>query len=229
MGNVVKICKRCGEEKSINLFYKAKANKDGYSLVCKKCKNIEHTLYSAKYRKTKEGKAVLSRASKKYLMNNPDKRREYRKGSVWKRYIKQYRQEEHYLNQQREYREANKEKNRIRNAEYMREYRKDPQKRMKYYLRNRVNRALKYQGVSKNKTTMELVGCSIEFLKRYIESLFAEGMTWDNYGEWHIDHIRPCVSFDLIDSEQQKKCFHYTNLQPLWWYENLSKGAKIVA
>lgn len=53
-------------------------------------------------------------------------------------------------------------------------------------------------------------------------------MTWENYGVhgWHIDHIRPCKSFDLTDPEQQKECFHYTNLQPLWWWENLEKGGK---
>ena len=54
-------------------------------------------------------------------------------------------------------------------------------------------------------------------------------MTWENHGRygWHIDHIMPCSSFDLTDPEQQKKCFHYTNLQPLWAHENMSKGAKI--
>ena len=67
------------------------------------------------------------------------------------------------------------------------------------------------------------MGCSIEFLKEYLEKQFKSGMNWDNYGEWHVDHIIPCVSFDLSDPEQQKKCFYYTNLQPLWAIENLEK------
>ena len=66
-------------------------------------------------------------------------------------------------------------------------------------------------------------------LKIYLESLFQEGMTWDNYNfyGWHIDHIIPIASFDLSDPEQQKKCFHYTNLQPLWASDNLQKGVKL--
>ena len=51
-------------------------------------------------------------------------------------------------------------------------------------------------------------------------------MTWKNYGEWHIDHIKPCSKFNLTDEEEQKKCFNYKNLQPLWASENTSKGAK---
>ena len=62
------------------------------------------------------------------------------------------------------------------------------------------------------------------FVKKWIESQFVDGMSWDNHGEWHIDHIRPCASFDLTDPEQQKECFNYKNLQPLWAKDNLSKG-----
>ena len=51
-------------------------------------------------------------------------------------------------------------------------------------------------------------------------------MSWGNYGKWHVDHIRPCASFNLVNEEEQKKCFHYTNLQPLWAKDNLSKGSK---
>jgi predicted nucleic acid-binding Zn ribbon protein len=66
-------------------------------------------------------------------------------------------------------------------------------------------------------------------LLSYFESKFKEGMTWENYGwyGWHIDHIRPCSSFDLTNSEELKKCFHYTNLQPLWGMDNMSKGNKL--
>jgi len=71
---------------------------------------------------------------------------------------------------------------------------------------------------------MKLVGCSIDFLKQHLENKFKPGMSWKNYGKWHIDHIRPCASFDLRKPAEQKKCFHYSNLQPLWAKENLVKG-----
>ena len=76
---------------------------------------------------------------------------------------------------------------------------------------------------------IKMLGCSFEFLRNYIESKFLEGMTWENHGYygWHIDHIIPCSSFDLSIKENQFKCFHYTNLQPLWAFENLSKGDKV--
>ncbi len=93
---------------------------------------------------------------------------------------------------------------------------------LKKNLRCRIYLAVR--GYNKSASTMELIGCSIQKLKQHLESKFTTGMSWDNYGKWHIDHIRPCCSFDLVSSEQQKECFHYTNLQPLWGRENLSKG-----
>ena len=74
---------------------------------------------------------------------------------------------------------------------------------------------------------LELLDCSISELKLYIESQFQSGMTWDNYGAWHLDHVIPCDAYDLSDPEQQKLCFHYTNLQPLWAEENLMKHNKL--
>jgi len=89
-------------------------------------------------------------------------------------------------------------------------------------------------GKNKSASTVELLGCSIEELKIYLQGFFQPGMTWDNYGNpdgdhkksWHVDHIRPCASFDLSDPIEQRECFHYTNLQPLWGKDNLSKGDK---
>ena len=82
--------------------------------------------------------------------------------------------------------------------------------------------------VRKRIKTMELLGCSIETCCQHLESKFQPGMTWENYGQhgWHIDHIRPCASFDLTDPEQQRECFHYTNLQPLWAEDNIRKSDK---
>jgi hypothetical protein len=94
--------------------------------------------------------------------------------------------------------------------------------RLTMNLRKRIWDALKRN--SKSKHTLELLGCSIDKLKQYLESQFKEGMSWSNYGKWHVDHIRPCASFDMSKVEEQKKCFHYTNLQPLWALENIRKG-----
>ena len=78
----------------------------------------------------------------------------------------------------------------------------------------------------KKASALSLVGCSLQQLRDYLGTQFTEGMTWDNYGDWHIDHIKPCASFDLTCFVEQKKCFHYTNLQPLWAKDNMKKGAR---
>jgi len=85
------------------------------------------------------------------------------------------------------------------------------------------------KGNKKHDSSMNLLGCSPDFFKKHIESNFTEGMTWENYGVkgWHIDHILPCASYDLSSLEQQKMCFHYSNLQPLWWYDNIKKSDSI--
>ena len=100
----------------------------------------------------------------------------------------------------------------------------DPAFKLLLTLRSRLNNALTRQNSKKNTTTIELIGESPVFVMGYLAAKFKEGMTWDNHGEWHIDHIKPCCKFNLLDKEEQKKCFHYTNLQPLWSQENLSKG-----
>ena len=104
----------------------------------------------------------------------------------------------------------------------------DGQFKIRKNIRDRMRSAM--QGKSKSKNTMELLGCTIEELKTHLEKQFTHGMNWDNYGKkgWHIDHILPCASFDLTDPEQQRKCFHYTNLQPLWATDNYKKKDKIV-
>jgi hypothetical protein len=95
-------------------------------------------------------------------------------------------------------------------------------------LSTRISMAVRENNSKKYKSTIILLGFSIYDFRNYLESKFIEGMTWDNYGlkGWHIDHIRPCASFDLTDPEQQKQCFHYTNLQPLWAEDNLRKSDK---
>jgi hypothetical protein len=119
--------------------------------------------------------------------------------------------------------------NRTEMNEYAREWRRrrmatDINYRMKRTLRKRLGKALKNN--SKSASTMELLGCTAEQCKAHLASQFTEGMTWTNHGDWHIDHIRPCASFDMTIEADQRLCFHYTNLQPLWAADNLAKSDK---
>lgn len=105
----------------------------------------------------------------------------------------------------------------------------DPSFKFANCLRSLVIAAIKKQFGSKAYRTHDLIGCTVPELMAHLELQFAEGMTWENHGRdgWHIDHIRPCASFDLTDPEQQRQCFHYSNLQPLWAADNIRKGARV--
>lgn len=84
--------------------------------------------------------------------------------------------------------------------------------------------ALGKAGFTKKSKTLDLVGCTWEDLKAHIESLFLDGMTWENRSEWHIDHIKPLASAKSEDDI--RRLFHYTNLRPLWKLDNMKKGSK---
>jgi hypothetical protein len=112
---------------------------------------------------------------------------------------------------------------RYKRRNHRRRYNSDPSFRFASVTRKRIRNALK--GTSKSASTIELLGCTAEHARFHIESQFTEGMTWDNI---HIDHIQPCASFDLEDPSEQRKCFHYSNLQPLFASDNLRKSDKIV-
>ena len=94
-------------------------------------------------------------------------------------------------------------------------------------LRDRLSKALRVKGTCKCAPTLELLGCSVEYLRQHLEKQFSKGMTWKNRVLWHIDHILPCASFDLTNPEEQRRCFHYSNLQPMWAADNLRKGASV--
>jgi len=118
------------------------------------------------------------------------------------------------------------ERGRRRKREYDRERyslnRDKPEFRLPFNLRSRLYQAVRNQ--QKSGSAVRDLGCSIEELKQHLESQFQEGMTWENYGQWHIDHIKPLASFDLSNREQFLQACHYTNLQPLWAEDNLRKG-----
>jgi hypothetical protein len=142
---------------------------------------------------------------------------------------KQWRRDnpERYKESMDEYYEANSEAIRERSKQWARDnpervrerqraLRATPEGRLIHNLRNRVNKIMNRIDIAKDNTTMELLGCDVQTAKSHIESQFTVGMSWDNYGDWDIDHIRPCASFNLAKPEEQRKAFHYQNLQPLW-------------
>jgi len=109
---------------------------------------------------------------------------------------------------------------------YLNKRKKDPNFKLLTILRGRIYDVLR--GHNKSNSTKNMLGCTIEEFWIHLEKTFKPGMTRENHGLWHVDHIKPCASFDLTKPEEQAKCFHYTNLQALWAHENLSKKDKIL-
>lgn len=156
---------------------------------------------------------------------------------LWRIYSKTYyhKHKKKILTRQKIYNQKNKEKiqqlqkswktNHRQQINAYTRYKKqtDPNFKLAVVLRGRIRGVL--QGKYKSKSTLQLLGASLNQVWNYLESQFQPGMTRENHGLWHIDHKRPCISFDLTDPTQQAICFHYTNLQPLWAEDNLKKGA----
>ncbi len=118
-----------------------------------------------------------------------------------------------------------KEKNKEARAAYIKEKRHTCTfTKISSAARSRIGDALRSANARKSSSSTALLGCTIPELRDHLAAQFREGMTWENHGEWHIDHIRPCSSFDLLDPAQQSECFNYKNLQPLWAAENLKKS-----
>ncbi len=193
-----KICSRCRRRRRINNFY-FRRDKKRYCAQCKDCTKKRLRIYDRKYNKRSEIKA------KKKLQQKLYKQRPY-VIEQRKKQVKKYQKKLKYKN-------------------YKKEYNQKLKVRVAHNLRERLRGVLKeYKNLQSIPT---LIGCSINYLIQYLESQFDDEMSWNNYGQWHLDHKIPCVSFDLSKVEEQKKCFNYTNLQPLWAFDNISKGAKV--
>ena len=176
--------------------------------------------------------------AKKYYENNREKRREtakkyYENNKEKKRkYDKKWR--ENNREKRREYDKKYYENNKEKQLEYIKVYRKkryatDPCFKLRQLISSRVGNEMRKYLTTKKESSINYLGCSMKKLKEHLESKFDTNMTWDNWSihGWHIDHIIPCSSFDLTKEEEQKKCFHYTNLQPLWAKDNIAKSNKL--
>lgn len=203
----IKTCAGCGEEKSLEAFSKNSRAKDGKQSRCKVCNKAYH----------EENKEKIKERQREYYLDNKDK--------LAKHSLDYYQSNrEHRLDYQRVYNQSNKDKIREYKREWKRKrYASDPVFALSVNCRRRIQKALK--GFSKESTTAEILGCTWEHLMHHLESQFTAGMSWDNQGEWHVDHIIPLASENT--AEGKVALCHYTNLQPLWAHENLAKGARL--
>lgn len=160
-----------------------------------------------RYHTDEEYKQQHLKNTREWHKNNPEKIKQYLQNTKETRKERRRRYERQKLNEDFEYKLMHN---------------------MRCFLRNKLKRHFNRKGApyKKSLATNSLIGCNAEELANHLRKLYKPGMTDDNHGEWHIDHIIPCAAFDLTKEDQAKKCFHYTNLQPLWSYENLSKRDK---
>lgn len=192
-----KRCTKCGVEQDLSCFSKSKTRADGRAAICKSCK----AKYGREYRAANKERAAKSAGD--YYAKNKEK-------IAAKKAL---------------YRAKNREKIRTARRAYLEKRRKeDAGFRLRGNLSSRLHNVLK--STYKYATTA-MLGCTKTELMDHLESMFDGDMTWENYGlgGWEVDHIKPLAKFDLTDEEQLKQACHYTNLQPLWAFDNRSKGA----
>jgi len=191
-----KLCRMCEEWLSLELFSLDNSRWDKLCRICKPCANR----YAEQYRNNNRDK--INAGLRLHYQNNKEKRLLKDK----KRYK---RKKKEIINQHKEYLKRRKQT--------------DEGFRIQCNIRRRIHSAL--SGKNKSKNTLKLLGCSIEYFKRYLESNFDDNMNWDNYGSyWELDHIIPCSAFDLTNSIEQQRCFRYTNIRPLSVKENREKS-----
>lgn len=249
----MKKCSCCDEEKHESQFHKDSRAKDGLTYHCKYCAIARakkhhldhHEQHKAKMkdRYWKDPKSDNARC-RQWAREHREEIREYHR--VWRATNPNHTKERYAKNkdrilvQQKAYHARNREKILAKHKAYRNDpskkeliakgklkcynekRRNDPAFRILCNIRCRIHDALK--GRAKSARTVELMGCSVEDFKKHLESLWKPGMSWDNYGEWEVDHKVPCARFRLEDPEQQRACFSWRNSQPLWWHENNAKA-----
>lgn len=209
----MKTCNKCVTEKPLERFSKDKHKKDGLCTVCKECKSEYRSAYHVKHKEAlcersrkwyQENREQGVASRKSYRLKNIERSRELRKQQYWrnpaaaKASVKEY----------------NRERARV-----------DPVFRMAQRCKKRIWAALNEGGYTKKSRSFEIIGCTPQELANHLASQFVDGMTFDNYGAWHIDHIVPLASAKT-EKDVISLC-HYSNLQPLWAQDNLRKSARL--
>jgi hypothetical protein len=222
----MKKCTKCQIEKSKTDFSKDKNTTDGFRSQCKQCLKETYIL----------NKDKISDVNKTNY--NPEKKKEYYHLNTEKLNQKhkiyyQKNKDSLLLNKKLTYNKELKKEYHIKNkkrinklsAERRSKRRKtDCIFRFKHNISSLIRNSIKKKGYTKSKKTEEIIGCTIDELIMHLSNMFLDGMSFENHGEWHIDHIIPLVTAKT--EEEVIKLNHYTNLQPLWAIDNLSKGGK---
>jgi len=221
----MKECKKCKKEKELSKFHKNKNFVDGRKTVCKFCISEQKKEY---YNKNKN---KISKQSKKSYLKNKDKAKK-RANNYY------HNNKEEVSKKMKLYREENEEKIKIQKKKYYQENKEDIIKKTKSYAKNNKDKINEYRvnyekknkhiiawrsvlksqlrrfGTSKESSTLNSLGYSAEDLKQHLENLFTPEMTWNNHGEWHIDHIKPISKFNIDTLPSIVNSLD--NLQPLW-------------
>lgn len=239
-----KVCSLCNIDKDYSLYHKK--TKNGRVTVQAKCKECTSIYKKKRYYENREHELAIMTKSRLKPDNVQQRKGYYKKNKEkylerHKKYMSDEDKRQRKLELSRILYKKTREKVQARHKiNYLKpeniEKRKQKHNERKktdlnYVIKRRLRFRLRHiidyleDKKYKHKSAVELIGCDLEFFKRHIEQQFKDGMSWERLDEIHIDHIKPCVKFDLTKLEEQQKCFHYTNLQPLWSVDNLKKGS----
>jgi hypothetical protein len=226
----MKECNICGVKKEISEFYKRTRNKDGVDNKCKKCSN---EISKENYIKNRE--ILLSKSKKRKIdnINYNSKRRIIRKlkeqclynQSVFTKCIT-IKDSENFVKDLSRENELSAHCNNCKNKYYNDRKKSDKLFKLSCRIRSIISRQISKNNFKKLKKTEDIIGCSFKEFKTHLESKFDDNMNWKNYGEWHLDHIIP-ISYAKKE-EEIYELNHYTNFQPLWAKDNLSKGNRFI-
>jgi len=226
-----KLCFSCNEIKLSTEFYKTSTNKSGLSIYCKKCNLLNNRKQIS--RKKDVNIIVDDTIIKKCTVCNLEKSLNQYKINLKSNdnfshiCISCSPKSEWTVEKQR----ASEKKYRLNNPDKIKEkYKKQSlniNRRVRNSLNHRISGSLKSNNNKKTNKTIQYIGCEISFLKDWIQYQFQENMSWDNYGKWHLDHVKPCASYNLNNNNDVLQCFNWKNYQPLWSKDNLIKSNKI--
>lgn len=213
---IFKTCTKCDEVKPLSDFHPKKDGKLGARADCMICVRVRQVAYGARDRKRENDR------SEQWRKDNPEKflarQRRYRAKNA-----------ERLSAKDAAWRAANPEKTKANRTRSDRKRLSTPRGRLDHAISAGVSGSLK--GLKAGRKSFDILGYTLDDLMAHLELKFAKGMTWENYGQWHVDHIIPksAFNYNVSDDLDFKRCWSLSNLQPLWGRDNIKKNAKLTA